>query len=84
MSPFYIFFLGLAGYWYKNGNIYPDMLTAFIAVDKCTLENGCMKVAQERKIMSLTHALRSSVARTKPGASSTLWWAARRALTWTA
>jgi len=32
------------GYWYKNGNIFPHMCTAFIAVDPCTKENGCLQV----------------------------------------
>ena len=31
-------------YWYKNGCLYPDMGTVFIAIDKCNLENGCLKV----------------------------------------
>lgn len=33
-----------AGYWYKNAVPFPHMLTAFIAIDKCTVENGCMQV----------------------------------------
>ncbi|MFT4555273.1 MAG: ectoine hydroxylase [Porticoccaceae bacterium] len=32
------------GYWYKNGCLFPDMLSVFIAVDPCTEENGCMQV----------------------------------------
>jgi ectoine hydroxylase len=32
------------GYWYKNGCLFPDMLSVFIAVDPCTKENGCMQV----------------------------------------
>ncbi|MCC6124322.1 MAG: phytanoyl-CoA dioxygenase family protein [Pirellulales bacterium] len=32
------------GYWYNNGCLYPDMLSAFIAIDPCTRENGCMQV----------------------------------------
>ena len=31
-------------YWYQMGNIYPDMATAQIALDACTLENGCLSV----------------------------------------
>ena len=31
-------------YWYKNGCLYPDMGTVFIAIDKCNMENGCLKV----------------------------------------
>ena len=34
----------LFSYWYKNGCLFPDMGTVFIAVDKCDQENGCLKV----------------------------------------
>lgn len=32
------------GYWYKNGCLFPEMASVFIAVDRCTRENGCMQV----------------------------------------
>lgn len=32
------------GYWYANGCLFPDMGSAFIAVDKATRENGCLQV----------------------------------------
>lgn len=32
------------GYWYKNYCLFPNLISAFIAVDKCTRENGCMQV----------------------------------------
>jgi ectoine hydroxylase-related dioxygenase (phytanoyl-CoA dioxygenase family) len=32
------------GYWYKNGLLYPDLVSVFIAVDKATRENGCLQV----------------------------------------
>jgi ectoine hydroxylase-related dioxygenase (phytanoyl-CoA dioxygenase family) len=32
------------GYWYQNGCLFPDMLSVFIAIDRCTKENGCMQV----------------------------------------
>ncbi|MDB6121864.1 MAG: Phytanoyl-CoA dioxygenase family protein [Pedosphaera sp.] len=32
------------GYWYMNGCLYPDMASAFIAVDPNTKENGCLQV----------------------------------------
>jgi len=32
------------GYWYRNGCLFPDMLSVFIAIDPCTRENGCMQV----------------------------------------
>ena len=30
------------GYWYFNGNLFPDMLSVFIAIDPATEENGCL------------------------------------------
>ena len=32
------------GYWYLNGCLFPDMASAFLAVDPNTRENGCMQV----------------------------------------
>ncbi|OWF49925.1 uncharacterized protein LOC110451089 [Mizuhopecten yessoensis] len=32
------------GYWYKQGFLYPDMMTVSIAVDENTKENGCLQV----------------------------------------
>ena len=32
------------GYWYFNGNLFPDMLSVFIAIDPATRENGCIQV----------------------------------------
>ena len=32
------------GYWYQNGCLFPDMLSCMIALDPCTIENGCMQV----------------------------------------
>jgi len=32
------------GYWYQNGVLFPDLTSAFIAVDKATKENGCLQV----------------------------------------
>ena len=32
------------GYWYQNGCLWPDMGSAFIAVDPNTCENGCLQV----------------------------------------
>ena len=32
------------GYWYQNGCLYPDMASAFIALDLNTRENGCLQV----------------------------------------
>jgi hypothetical protein len=32
------------GYWYQNGVIQPLLTSAFVAVDPCTRENGCLQV----------------------------------------
>ena len=32
------------GYWYFNGNLFPDMLSVFIAIDPADEENGCLQV----------------------------------------
>jgi len=32
------------GYWYNFAFLYPDMLTAFIAIDGMDMENGCLQV----------------------------------------
>jgi ectoine hydroxylase len=31
------------GYWYNNGCLFPDMLSAAIAIDPATRENGCLQ-----------------------------------------
>ena len=31
-------------YWYNNGNIFPNMGTVWIALDKTTKDNGCVQV----------------------------------------
>ncbi|XP_052220871.1 L-proline trans-4-hydroxylase-like [Dreissena polymorpha] len=32
------------GYWYNNGCLFPNMMTVFIAIDKCTKDNSCLQV----------------------------------------
>jgi len=32
------------GYWYQNGVLFPDLTSAYIAVDRATKENGCLQV----------------------------------------
>ena len=34
------------GYWYFNGNLFPDMLSVFVAIDPATEANGCLQVIQ--------------------------------------
>lgn len=33
-----------SSYWYKNGCLKPDMMTVFIALDRCVKANGCLQV----------------------------------------
>lgn len=32
------------GYWYHNGCLFPRMASCLLALDPCTLENGCLQV----------------------------------------
>ncbi len=32
------------GYWYNQGFFYPHMISAFVALDEATVENGCLNV----------------------------------------
>ncbi|XP_076463189.1 L-proline trans-4-hydroxylase-like [Babylonia areolata] len=34
------------GYWYKNGCLFPDMLSVFIPIDPCRKDNGCLQVIE--------------------------------------
>ena len=46
------------GYWYFNGNLFPDMISVFIAIDPATQENGCLQVARGSARMGrLDHGL---------------------------
>ncbi len=38
-------------YWYKEGCLYPDMLTCTVAVDPATRENGCLTVLRGTHVM---------------------------------
>jgi ectoine hydroxylase-related dioxygenase (phytanoyl-CoA dioxygenase family) len=49
-------------YWYDMGNVYPDMATAFIAIDRATRENGCLKLVEgSHKLGRLNHVQRDGV-----------------------
>ena len=46
------------GYWYQNGVLFPDLTSAFIAVDPATRENGCMQVIKgSHKLGRIEHIL---------------------------
>jgi ectoine hydroxylase-related dioxygenase (phytanoyl-CoA dioxygenase family) len=32
------------GYWYDQGFLFPRMISAFVALDRCDVENGCLEV----------------------------------------
>ena len=32
------------GYWYNQGFVFPRLISVFVALDKCTVENGCLQV----------------------------------------
>nr|KAG5712588.1 hypothetical protein BaRGS_011562 [Batillaria attramentaria] len=45
------------GYWYKSGNLFPDMINIFTALDPCTRENGCLQVLEgSHKCGRIDHA----------------------------
>ncbi len=51
------------GYWYDNGCLFPDMASAFIAVDRATKDNGCLQVLKgSHKMGRLQHAKNSEQA----------------------
>ena len=46
------------GYWYNNGCLLPEMGSVFLPVDKCTKENGCLKVLHgSHKMGRINHVL---------------------------
>lgn len=46
------------GYWYRNGVLWPQLTSVFIAVDPATRENGCMQVIPgSHKLGRIDHTL---------------------------
>ena len=46
------------GYWYQNGVLAPDLCSVSIAVDRATVENGCMQVLKgTHKLGRIDHVL---------------------------
>ena len=46
------------GYWYQNGVLFPNLCSVMIAVDKATVENGCMQVIRSsHKLGRVNHIL---------------------------
>ena len=46
------------GYWYQNGVLFPQLTSAYIAVDPATKENGCLQVIRgSHKLGRIEHVL---------------------------
>jgi ectoine hydroxylase-related dioxygenase (phytanoyl-CoA dioxygenase family) len=46
------------GYWYENGVLFPQLCSAFIAVDPATRENGCVQVIRgSHQLGRINHVL---------------------------
>jgi ectoine hydroxylase len=46
------------GYWYQNGVLFPNLTSAYIAVDRATRENGCLQVIRgSHKLGRIEHVL---------------------------
>ncbi|MBO9605371.1 MAG: phytanoyl-CoA dioxygenase family protein [Paenibacillaceae bacterium] len=44
------------GYWYDQGFMYPNLISAFTALDPATIENGCLRVLKgSHKLGRLSH-----------------------------
>jgi len=44
------------GYWYDHGFLYPNLISAFAALDEATVENGCLQVLRgSHKLGRLNH-----------------------------
>lgn len=39
------------GYWYNNGFVFPRMISAFVALDAATKENGCLEVLESSHLL---------------------------------
>jgi ectoine hydroxylase len=49
-------------YWYKMGCLYPDLATAYIAIDQATRSNGCLRFIEgSHKLGRLEHTLYDGV-----------------------
>ena len=55
------------GYWYQNGVLFPLLVSAFIAVDPATRENGCMQVLKGSHLIGrIDHVLTGDQAGADP------------------
>ncbi|RUS92236.1 hypothetical protein EGW08_000089, partial [Elysia chlorotica] len=48
-------------YWYKNGCLFPDLMTAFVPIDRCYKENGCLEILEgSHRCGRIQHNLQTS------------------------
>ncbi|HET9086899.1 MAG TPA: phytanoyl-CoA dioxygenase family protein [Acidobacteriaceae bacterium] len=46
------------GYWYQNGVLFPDLTSAYIAVDRASRQNGCLQVIRgSHRLGRIDHVL---------------------------
>lgn len=46
------------GYWYDQGFVFPRMMSAFVALDPATVENGCLRILRgSHKLGRLSHGV---------------------------
>jgi ectoine hydroxylase-related dioxygenase (phytanoyl-CoA dioxygenase family) len=46
------------GYWYQDGDVFPRLMSAFVALDEATRENGCLQVLRgSQKLGRLEHSV---------------------------
>ncbi len=49
------------GYWYDQGFVFPRMMSAFVALDACTIANGCLEVLRgSHRLGRLSHMAKGS------------------------
>jgi hypothetical protein len=55
------------GYWYENGVLSPNLVSAYIAVDRATRENGCLQVIRgSHRLGRIDHVLAGDQAGADP------------------
>jgi len=61
------------GYWYQNGVLFPDLASAFIALDTATTANGCLQVLKgSHRLGRVDHVLSGEQAGIDPDRMSAI------------
>jgi len=48
------------GYWYKNGCLFPDMMSVFLPIDRSFKENGCLEILEgSHRCGRIEHGMRA-------------------------